>query len=317
MCPAPTVEGSFTKNLNQCLFTLLKSNPHGFSTSELFNELYHGSSAVKPHHFERSQSRHNYGKIMLRQRHLASRPVTEAKEAYSLNLTLQLNAEPQPFTIHELAGSLSFLPHVNQVRLESLYAPRDKLISTVWRLLPSIRVLRSERPTPGAQFFAPDNILTPYASRLAGTSLSQGQGLPFNHSSAGTIPSPSMRRQTWPTSITERPLEEKIEYQQLALGRFWPGDHIGENIPLRRAYTTGFLASNSKYSITTDLAMRSFFRWRAQRKEWASLFLARSRLLAQTICALKWLCLITTSILVLPYLFGSPIQIQIRWLEPI
>ena len=128
--PAPKFEGSFTRALNQALQKLLKENEGGFLTSDLFNELYHSvpKDRPRPHWFD--QSRHDYGKIRLRP-HNSTAVATSERQNLFLNLTLRINVEPEDYIIHELARHLSYLPHVNEVRFEKMYAPMEDLFAFV------------------------------------------------------------------------------------------------------------------------------------------------------------------------------------------
>ncbi|KAL8729574.1 MAG: hypothetical protein Q9166_004654 [cf. Caloplaca sp. 2 TL-2023] len=125
--PAPLHSGSFTKSLYQVLRKLLQENRTGFVTSHLYREIYHSiKHNVKPWHFD--QARRDYGRIWLRPQ---SPDVTEnpalAKGGTYLNLTLRLNDEPNSIVMNQLATHLQYLPHVQQVRFEKLYAPKKQI----------------------------------------------------------------------------------------------------------------------------------------------------------------------------------------------
>ena len=138
-CPAPSLPHSFTKTLTQLLEELLQKNPTGFCTSHLYRELYHKVPDTKPLLFD--QAHHNYGKIWLRpQTEEASEPRT--KGSTFLKLTLRLNDEPGAAIMNELALHLQFLPHIDEVRFDDLYAPRDQIENFM------LYVLRSQRLKP-------------------------------------------------------------------------------------------------------------------------------------------------------------------------
>ena len=147
-CPAPSLPGSFTKTLNDILPRLLENNPHGFSTAHLFRELYHEVPNTKPLLFD--QSRHSYGKIWLRPQVETPKPKMDAEGRY-LTLKLRLNEEPKGAVMNELASHLQYLPHVDEVRFENLYAPRDQVANFMLfvvqsqRLRPLIRRLHARR----------------------------------------------------------------------------------------------------------------------------------------------------------------------------
>lgn len=154
--PSPKMPGSFTKCLNEVLKKLLSSHPRGFSTSHLYRELYHAipfqpETLPRPLLFD--QARHSYGKIWLRPQQVAYAPqkANEEDPSTHLKLTLRLNSEPDNVLMNELAMALQYLPHVDQVRFDSLYAPKRqiesfmKLIMQTQKLRPLIRKLHAKR----------------------------------------------------------------------------------------------------------------------------------------------------------------------------
>lgn len=149
--PAPLHPGSFTKSLHQVLRKLLEENKNGFATSQLYREIYHAiPHKVKPWHFD--QARRDYGRIWLRPQ---SSPVAEnpisANGATYLNLTLKLNENPNSIVMNQLALHLQYLPHVQQVRIEKLYAPKKQIegfmlfVRQAAKLRPLIQKIHAKR----------------------------------------------------------------------------------------------------------------------------------------------------------------------------
>ncbi|KAL8724849.1 MAG: hypothetical protein Q9181_006650 [Wetmoreana brouardii] len=124
--PAPNQPESFTKRFTEILTALLKKNSDGFNTSQLYREIYHSIPKVKPWLFD--QARRDYGRIVLR-----PQLPTESKDAESgqghtyLNLTLKLNKQPDSVVMNQLALNLQYLPHVDRVSFEKLWAPRKEI----------------------------------------------------------------------------------------------------------------------------------------------------------------------------------------------
>ena len=263
-CDAPTLPGSFTHNLNQCLAELLQSSPGGFSTSELFNRIYHEATGVKPHHFE--QSRHNYGKIVLRPRAVIDDTRSAEDATACLTLTLQLNKEPLPFVINELASSLSFLPHVDQIMLDDLYAPKQQLsnfvqaASIVTRLLPLIRRLREKRLKRGQTAMKGMEGDIPRTSRLEQMLLRQNHKLSFDCEGSRIQARQSGRSQTWPSAkIINAPEMKGLDLSR-KLGEFWPENLPDNDFPRRRAYTSDFLWQNQSVKVRMDFSLLSLHR---------------------------------------------------------
>ena len=128
-CPAPKSEISFTRTLTTAFRSLLKENPKGFSTTDLYREVYHSvplhSATTKPLLFD--QSRHNFGKIWLMPQVLSDRPPKTEEEGRFLKLTFRLNEDPNLAVMNELALKLQYLPHVDQIKFDDLYAPREQI----------------------------------------------------------------------------------------------------------------------------------------------------------------------------------------------
>ena len=157
LSPAPHLPYSFTKTLYHCLERLVKESPKGFSTSHLYRELYHtmpimeppDPSNPKPLLFD--QARHSYGRIWLRPQIITDKPPKATEEGRYLKLTFRLNGMPNLAVMNQLALRLQFLPHVDQIRFEDLYAPREqitdfmRMIVQAKRMRPLIRRLVAKR----------------------------------------------------------------------------------------------------------------------------------------------------------------------------
>ena len=156
--PAPHSSKSFTKTLTDALRSLLKENPKGFCTSDLYREAYHTtplhSATTKPLLFD--QSRHNFGKIWLMPQVLSDPPrkissEDEDEEARFLKLTFRLNKTPDLAVMNELALNLQYLPYVDQIKFEDLYAPQQQItnfmrsVVQAQKLRPFIRKLQAKR----------------------------------------------------------------------------------------------------------------------------------------------------------------------------
>ena len=152
--PAPKSEHSFTRTLTTALRTLLQKCPKGFHTSDLYREVYHTISphpaTTKPLLFD--QSRHNFGKIWLMPQLLSNQP-PKAKEGGGgfLKLTFRLNEDPDLAVMNELALALQYLPHVDQIKFDDLYAPSEQIatlmnaIVQAQRIKPLIRKMQARR----------------------------------------------------------------------------------------------------------------------------------------------------------------------------
>lgn len=151
--PAPKSELSFTRTLTTALRSLLKEKPKGFCTTDLYREVYHTipphRDSTKPLLFD--QSRHNFGKIWLMPQVLSDRPPKTEEEGRFLKLTFCLNESPGLAVMNELALSLQFLPYVDQIRFDDLYAPREqisnfmKAVVQAQKIRPLIRKLQARR----------------------------------------------------------------------------------------------------------------------------------------------------------------------------
>lgn len=155
--PAPHLPHSFTKTLYDSLKRLITENPKGFCTSHLYREVYHTMpvteppkpSNPKPLLFD--QARHSFGKIWLRPQAETDRPPKAKEEGRYLKLTFRLNANPDLAVMNELALHLQFLPHVDQIRFEDLYAPKEQitdfmnLVLQAGKLRPLLRKIHAKR----------------------------------------------------------------------------------------------------------------------------------------------------------------------------
>ena len=144
--PAPHLPHSFTTTLYNCLERLVKENPKGFSTSHLYRELYHtmpimeppDPSNPKPLLFD--QARHSYGRIWLRPQVIMDEPPNAKEDGRYLKLKFRLNGMPNLAVMNELALRLQFLPHVDQITFEDLYAPREQITDLVRMILQAQRI---------------------------------------------------------------------------------------------------------------------------------------------------------------------------------
>lgn len=139
--PSPRQPGSFTRCLTNALTNLLQRHPEGFSTSLLYRELYHMQEIhTKPWLFD--SARLDRGRIWLRpQKSELLHSPREAPGKTFLNLTLQLHGTPENVILNELALRLQYLPHIDKVRFENLYAPKRQ-IENFFRVVRQAQKLR-------------------------------------------------------------------------------------------------------------------------------------------------------------------------------
>ena len=262
--PAPHQPGSFTKSLKQVLTKLLQENKAGFVTSQLYREIYHSiPHHVKPWLFD--QARRDYGRIWLRPQEASAKTGNLDKESTYLNLTLKLNKKPDSIVMHQLALSLQYLPYIDIVRLEKLYAPRKQMDDFVLfarraaRLQPLVRRIHQKRklkelralPQGEQNFQRPLSLIKLY--------LDQKHSPTFDWASAleGHVPTPSSpiaprrkKSSTWP------PVEvEASRKGTRGSNRFFSVDYkfalpgkpsIPGIFQPRRAMTVAFDATSSK-----------------------------------------------------------------------
>lgn len=111
--------------LSECMQRLLKRSPNGFSTFELYHELY---KAPLGSQFD-EHARH-YDKIWLRPQR--SQPETQTlRDRVFMNVTFTLEGYPDDGATNEIARALRDLPFVNYTRFEKIYDPRATLIRLV------------------------------------------------------------------------------------------------------------------------------------------------------------------------------------------
>ena len=120
--------------LSECMQRLLKRSPDGFSTSDLFRELYPWQSAYKvargPRHLDSDDSDLYYGKIWLRPQRSQPRAQTSRHRVF-MNVTFELDGYPDDGVTVEIARALRHLPHVDQIRLEKIYETRATLVTLI------------------------------------------------------------------------------------------------------------------------------------------------------------------------------------------
>ena len=108
-----------------------------------------GTPNTKPLLFD--QARHSLGRIWLRPQVQSHQPSKGLEEGRFLKLTFRLNESPDLAVMNEIALNLQFLPHVDQVRFEKLYAPKEqitdfmRLVLLASKLKPLLRKLHAKR----------------------------------------------------------------------------------------------------------------------------------------------------------------------------
>lgn len=126
-CPAPSLPGSFTATLITALSKLIQEHPDGFSTSQLYREIYHTIRIVKPLHFD--QSSQNFEKIWLTSMKTTIPEPAYGQRRYHVHLKAILDHELEDFEMHQLGLRLRYLPFVSQLNMTKLYSPRVQLES--------------------------------------------------------------------------------------------------------------------------------------------------------------------------------------------
>ena len=96
------------------------------------------SSNPKPLLFD--QARHDYGRIWLRPQVIMDEAPKAKEDGRYLKLTFRLNGMPNLAVMNELALRLQFLPHVDQIRFEDLYAPREQITDFMRMILQAKRI---------------------------------------------------------------------------------------------------------------------------------------------------------------------------------
>ena len=230
--PAPYLESSFTRALYKAMTRLIKQYPTGFCTSHLYREVYHdmpaaktsGKPSPKPLLFD--QARHSLGRIWLRPQVFNDIPPKALEDGRFLKLTFRLTESPDLAVMNELALRLQFIPHVDQIRFEDLYAPKEqitdfmRLVLLASKLKPLVRKLHARRQRRKFQAIAEKIEKKPSASLIEShletpnrpacdwSSASQIHG----HHSGYTHESQDGRkkRKTWPPFL-EPPLTTDIQ----------------------------------------------------------------------------------------------------------
>ena len=116
-----------TRTLIYVLERLLNKNPEGFSTSDVYRELYYTvpfDKPCKPLLFD--QASHDLGRIWLRPQVQYAPPESQENRSY-LRLGLKLDGDPELPMMTEILSYLQRLPHVEQIELGDLSSPRDRL----------------------------------------------------------------------------------------------------------------------------------------------------------------------------------------------
>lgn len=144
---------TFTTAFHKVLVHLLDKNPGGFSTSQLYREVYHKWTYefTKPSLFD--QSRYSRDKIWLRpqEQPKEGKLVGQGTGKSSLYLKLRLNGEPGNVMMNQLAMGLQYLPHVDEISIEELSAPKHQIedfmlrIYQAKKLRPLVRKLHAQR----------------------------------------------------------------------------------------------------------------------------------------------------------------------------
>ena len=153
--PAPFLPQSFTSTLYKSLKSLLKEKPGGFTTSCLYRETYHTMPVTnppqvlntKPLHFNQN----GLASIVLQPQVHTHNAKPRNQDSTFLKLAFRLNKEPDLTVLNELALHLQYLPHVEQISFEDLFAPREKVtafmktVVQAQKLKPLIRRLQAKR----------------------------------------------------------------------------------------------------------------------------------------------------------------------------
>ncbi len=155
--PAPFLPQSFTSTLFKALQRLLIEKSRGFDTSHLYREVYHTMPVTqppqlpntKPLHFD--QSGMGLGRIILCPQGQTHNAKPENQGFAHLKLTFRLSEQPDLAVMNELALHLQYLPHIDQIRFEDLFAPRKRItdlmrvVMQAQKLRPLIRRIHARR----------------------------------------------------------------------------------------------------------------------------------------------------------------------------
>lgn len=144
----PDHASSFTKVLCNALENLLETNKQrGFSTSQLYRELYH-KSTMKKKPFLFDQSSKNFGWISIRPMSLQASENTADNVA--IELRLEMSKLPSVPEMQDLAACMQYLPLVRSLEFQHLHAPEQRLddffkdLLKRQRIRPFIRILRQK-----------------------------------------------------------------------------------------------------------------------------------------------------------------------------
>ena len=129
-----------TGALNIVLERLLTENPKGFSTSDVYHELYYTEASDmswSPLLFHQAQ--HALGGIWLRPQVQHAPPESQENHGY-LTVALKLDGDPELPMIDEIIPYLQRLPHVELVECEDLSSPREPLTDFMRALIQAKRI---------------------------------------------------------------------------------------------------------------------------------------------------------------------------------
>ncbi|KAL9061639.1 MAG: hypothetical protein Q9206_000459 [Seirophora lacunosa] len=267
--PAPQHKGSFTEGLHQVLKNLLRKNKTGFATSQLYREIYH-SIPQKPKPWLFDQAKRDYGRIWLRPQAPLSPGYVEPEQGSAyLNLTLKLNKEPDSVAMNQLALNLQYLPHIDQVRFDKLYAPRKQIenfmlyVQRASKLRPFVRKIHAKRRLKKLQALPQRDQMLQRPLSLMKLYMDQKDSLAFDWSSAldGHNPSPSSpvirgrkKSFTWPREEVDSDMKRKgVSNRLFSLDYRFSlpnASSFPRFFPLRRAYTVANVAEPSRESIS-------------------------------------------------------------------
>lgn len=125
--------GSFTAALNDALRKLLSKQHKGFSTSQLYRELYHTLPAKRerPHLFDLAKNTQE--RIWLRPMKTTHLPETEGDIFLNVRIRLKVDEDTAEqrenlnVVMNRLAYKLQYLQDVDQISFKSLSAPKARL----------------------------------------------------------------------------------------------------------------------------------------------------------------------------------------------
>ena len=252
-CPAPHHRHSFTTTLYNTLERLIGENPMGFCTSHLYREVYHTLPAPEPHQPSNpkpllfDQARHSLGRIWLRPQIETDRPPRAKEEGTYLKLTIRLNEKADVGVMNELAVRLQYLPHVDQIRFEDLYAPQEQItdfmhsIAQVSKLRPLLRKIHAKRQLREATKMATGPDKTKPPSSLIKLRLDQGYHPAHDWSGTSEV-SNRHKSGTWPPTQTRSSAIGSLSSDQPSaeylLDPLGPGTLVSASVP-RRVSTRG------------------------------------------------------------------------------